>query len=436
MGLKIKPLTPQMVIIRDILLFSSATENYEKNIIERILETISPYITPDWKDWRIEDFQPHQLLGDPPDTKLINKLRYAIPTSSIASAFGLTELSEKTYRVIKLKMLNWPLTRTLIYSPYSISAKIHGDNIDNWLKVVKTMKPLLLSRTETDDRLKKDTTKTPTPRSTSTPRKTPSRTRSLQTPEDDNGNKAIAAALQKQTEIEVEKGLEASPIFTALKINPHLANATPKWCSSENIIKLDQTCAVFKHVLLLQRQAFEEGIQKVAQEAGMPSVAESIHRNLLSKESKFRKLSDKAIQYACGRRAEAIATKRSFYKPPNIGLESLLKSIPPSLTHLLDEEKLNECRMVVITSFFRLKNTINQRIRKKTASTAQSDVANKQVQKSPIQAVIHIPKRNPILKKKLLKAENSDYRGFVAGGFASKQKFGKKWVRRDPYSIL
>ncbi|KOB73346.1 Uncharacterized protein OBRU01_10887 [Operophtera brumata] len=203
---------------------------------------------------------------------------------------------------------------------------------------------------------------------------------------------------------EVEKGLEASPIFTALKINPQLANATPKWCSSENIIKLDQTCAVFKHVLLLQRQAFEEGIQKVAQEAGMPSVAESIHRNLLSKESKFRKLSDKAIQYACGRRADAIATRRSFYKPPNIGLDSLLKSIPPSLTHLFDEEKLTEC------------------IRQNGASTAQSDVANKQVQRSPIQAVSHIPQRNPILKKKLLKAEKSDYRGFVAGGLRFKTK--------------
>ncbi|KOB72409.1 Iron(III) dicitrate-binding protein [Operophtera brumata] len=217
---------------------------------------------------------------------------------------------------------------------------------------------------------------------------------------------------------EVEKSLEASPISTALKINPQLANATPKWCSSENIIKLDQTCAVFKHVLLLQRQAFEEGIQKVAQEAGITSVAESIHRNLLSKESKFRKLSDKAIQYACGRRADAIATRRSFYKPPNIGLDSLLKSIPPSLTHLFDEEKLTEC---IRQKVFSDKNTINQRIRTKIASTAQS-VANKQVQKSPIQAGSNIPKRNPILRKKLLKAENSDYRGFVAGGLRFKTK--------------
>lgn len=157
-------------------------------------------MTLDWKDWRI-DFQPHQLLGDPPDSKLINKLRYAIPTSSIASAFGLTELSEKTYRSIKFKMLNWPFTRTLIYAPYSTATKIHGDNTDNWLKVVKTMKPLLLPRTEADDRLKKDSIDTRSPRSTSTPRKTPPRTRSLQTPETDNGNKAIAAALQRQTEM-------------------------------------------------------------------------------------------------------------------------------------------------------------------------------------------------------------------------------------------
>lgn len=134
-----------MVTIREILLFSSSTEDYDKNATEKIIEVILPYMPSDWKDWKVEDLQPKQLLGDPPDPRLTNKLRFAIPTSAIASAFALTELSEKTYRNIKMKLISWPFTRTLVYAPYSLATKIHGDNIDNWLEVVKSMKPMLIS---------------------------------------------------------------------------------------------------------------------------------------------------------------------------------------------------------------------------------------------------------------------------------------------------
>lgn len=447
--------------IREILLHTATTASTAKDVVDQMHDAVLPFMPPEWKDWQIEDINIRELVGDPPDPKIINKLRYAIPTADIAAAFKLKELSEKTYKSIKLKMLDWPFTSALIYAPFALAAKIHGKNVENLLNVVRAMKPHLLSREETDGLLRGRPPGHGQKRSAS---RSPARTKKLKTPSTGEID-PVAAAIQKQSEMfsalmtqmmattnntaervieavnsiketpnqtadtniadstysdievesehddeegqdcqikspeapasathdreeaiaslcfdtmtteaeppipmasadmvakgakcqrlgsdtwnnlrykEAEKTLQGTPVFTALKVNPQLSNITPKWCNPEILLKIDKTLGVLTHALLLERQALEDGLQQVAREVKDPLVISSIQQNVLSKESNYRRISDQALQYACGRRAEIIAARRSYYSPSDKARDAVMQSIPPSTTHLFDETTLTE----------------------------------------------------------------------------------------------
>lgn len=453
-----------MPTIREILLHTATTASTSKDVVDQMHDAVLPFMPPEWKDWQIEDINIQKLVGDPPDPKIINKLRYAIPTADIAAAFKLKELSEKAYKTIKLKMLEWPFTSALIYAPFALAAKIHGKNVENILNVVRTMKPHLLSREETDGLLRGISPGHGQKRSASPPARSPARTKRLKTPSTGEVD-PVAAAIQKQSEMfsalmtqmmaatnntaervieavnsikeipnqtadtnmadstysdieveseyddeeeqncqikspeapasamhdreeaiaslcfdtitteaeppipmasadmvakgakcqrlgsdtwnnlrykEAEKTLQGTPVFTALKVNPQLSNITPKWCNPEILLKIDKTLGVLTHALLLERQALEDGLQQVAREVKDPLVITSIQQNVLSKESNYRRISDQALQYACGRRAEIIAARRSYYSPSDKACDAVMQSIPPSTTHLFDETMLTE----------------------------------------------------------------------------------------------
>ncbi|XP_061713461.1 uncharacterized protein LOC133522224 [Cydia pomonella] len=468
-----------MPTIREVLLLTGTTASTSKDPIDKLHDAILPFMPLDWKDWQIEDVNIQELIGDPPDPKIINKLRYAIPTADIAAAFSLKELSEKTYKSIKLKMLEWPFTRALIYAPYSLAVKIHGNNVENVLNAIRMMKPHLRSREETDNFLKGRSPSRASKRAPSTPTRSPIRSKRLRTPETTEKTQStrmdpIAAALEKQTEMfsalmqqmlaasnnttervvqavnavkertdriqvsddvqmadqtiaeadssysdidigsdneseegqeeqispsapvpiwndkteaiaglcfdtitteaeppvpaadadmvakgakcqrlgsdtwnnlrykDAEKTLHGTPVFTALKINPQLSKITPRWCNPDILLKIDKTLGVLTHAFLLERRALEDGLQQIAREVNDPLVIKSIHQNVLSKESGYRRISDQALQYVCGRRSEVISARRAFYSSSDMACDTVMQNIPPSKTHLFDEAMLSE----------------------------------------------------------------------------------------------
>lgn len=81
-----------MPTIREILLLSGTTESSSKNVIDKLHDAVMPFMPLEWKDWIVQWDTAHELVGDPPDPKIVNKLRYAIPTADIAAAFNLREL--------------------------------------------------------------------------------------------------------------------------------------------------------------------------------------------------------------------------------------------------------------------------------------------------------------------------------------------------------
>lgn len=136
---------------------------------------------------------------------------------------------------------------------------------------------------------------------------------------------------------EVQKLFQATPVFTALKVNSNLATVTPPWQLVSVLEKMDLCLGAITHGLLQQRDTFQEIYQKAS-----PQVRREISKNFLAPDSTFRKTSDALLQYTCGKRAEVIQQRRAIYKPANKTLNELLHSIPPSGNHLFSEPQLGE----------------------------------------------------------------------------------------------
>lgn len=136
---------------------------------------------------------------------------------------------------------------------------------------------------------------------------------------------------------EVQKQFQATPVFTALKVNSHLALATPFWHSVSILERMDTTLAAISHGLLQQRKHFEECCQNLS-----PDLKSQINKEILGADSKFKKTSDAILQYTCGKRSEIIQQRRQLYKASNKALNEILHDIPPSDTHLFSEKSLSE----------------------------------------------------------------------------------------------
>ncbi|KAI5652123.1 hypothetical protein NE865_00461 [Phthorimaea operculella] len=136
---------------------------------------------------------------------------------------------------------------------------------------------------------------------------------------------------------EVQKQFQATPVFTALKVNSHLALATPFWHSVSLLEKFDGTLAAISHGLLQQRKIFQDFCQNLS-----PELKSQINTELLGPDAKFRKTSDAILQFICGRRSEVISQRRQLYKAPNKAMNEVLHDIPPSGSHLFSEKELSE----------------------------------------------------------------------------------------------
>ena len=110
-------------------LFDLRAESAKDNeILDRIKSLAAGCLPPGWKDWKIIATSKDEVLEDPIDPQVLNKIRFALPTTGMVRAFNptITALSEKTYRDMKINMLRWPFCLGLVIAPSSLAAKIRG----------------------------------------------------------------------------------------------------------------------------------------------------------------------------------------------------------------------------------------------------------------------------------------------------------------------
>ncbi|CAH1963032.1 unnamed protein product [Acanthoscelides obtectus] len=90
----------------------------------------------------------------------VNKIRFALPTLELVKAFypEATSVGEKTYRNIKLRLLDWNLCRALIMSPRQVACQLRGSMAQAELfnKAVEPLKHTMRSRELTSEALSTD----------------------------------------------------------------------------------------------------------------------------------------------------------------------------------------------------------------------------------------------------------------------------------------
>nr|CAI5826076.1 unnamed protein product [Callosobruchus analis] len=123
-------------------------------------------------------------------------------------------------------------------------------------------------------------------------------------------------------------------------MNAQLKHLSPSNSYGDYLEKTEGSYGTICHGLLLQRTAFQEGLQNMIK--ACPSAAEVISKELLGEDCAFRHHSDNVLQFVCGKRSEAIKLRRKHISFPNHANLLPLNKIPPSESHLFDEAKLEE----------------------------------------------------------------------------------------------
>nr|CAH7721078.1 unnamed protein product [Callosobruchus chinensis] len=413
-------------------------------VFSRVKALIEDTLPEGWREWTVIDWTRDDLFGKRMDHKVLNKIRFALPSLELVKAFTpeAKSVGEKSYKNMKLRLLDWDICRALIVSPIQIAAKLRGSSAQAELfnKAVEPIKSTIISRqqiaealstdVETHDSRRRKRHFSESSSSEEEPlarRKLPKRKKrrlsssssdvnptearlshmegmienlfhlvsgnkenedtstnvSWQAPtigdelNDDPGAFCIEndwdtfSPVTREIEpvipradrvieqqglkcqrlgenswnkiryVDAQKKLQASPIFSTLKINSSLYNAyQPQSNSMKDILsKNDLAFGTIIHGLLKQRSNIQVALKEAADKH--PEAAESL-KSILAGGSEFRTTSDDLLQYACGKRSEVIEARRKLYEPKSSYYRSVLNEIPPSSTHLWDEDQLKE----------------------------------------------------------------------------------------------
>ncbi|KAF6204335.1 hypothetical protein GE061_002676 [Apolygus lucorum] len=136
--------------------------------------------------------------------------------------------------------------------------------------------------------------------------------------------------------LEAERRLKRSGVFQPLEMNPHFSNVAP--ASDYALWKQERLLASVTHGLLAQRKAFRKGCESLT--TLCPGAAPFIDQCFLQENTDFRAESDALLQFTCGKRAEVLAARRKAVEPNDAQSRRRLRLIPPSTTHLFDDEAL------------------------------------------------------------------------------------------------
>lgn len=139
--------------------------------------------------------------------------------------------------------------------------------------------------------------------------------------------------------MEAQKKLHASGVFSPLKTNLQM-NCTVSRSTCENLEKIEGVYGILTHGLLLQRKYFQEAIKILVTKH--PTISEEIKILFTDTSSSFKTTSDDLLQYVCGKRAEVIEARRKCFLPKNGIIEQTVRKIPPSKTHIFDQDQIKE----------------------------------------------------------------------------------------------
>nr|CAH7750068.1 unnamed protein product [Callosobruchus chinensis] len=139
---------------------------------------------------------------------------------------------------------------------------------------------------------------------------------------------------------DVQKRIHASPVFGSLSLNPQLKHLSPASPDMDFLDRTEGSYGTICHGLLLQRAAFQKAINNIL--AACPSAAHIVDAELTGVSSLFRQHSDNVLQFVCGKRAEAIELRRNRLAPINTNFGLALGKIPPSESHLFDENRVED----------------------------------------------------------------------------------------------
>ncbi|VEN37628.1 unnamed protein product [Callosobruchus maculatus] len=121
-------------------------------ILQRIKRLAVAHLPEGWRSWMVFGLSRKDILGAELDPQILSKIRFALPTVSLIQAFYQTAntISEKKYRDLKFRMLNWPFCVGLIMAPSSVASRIRGSAAQHelFLSAIVDLKPLLVSRKE------------------------------------------------------------------------------------------------------------------------------------------------------------------------------------------------------------------------------------------------------------------------------------------------
>nr|CAI5846546.1 unnamed protein product [Callosobruchus analis] len=353
------------------------------------------------------------LFDDGIQPQVINKLRFALPTVGLEKAFNpeAKSLSEKTYREMKLRMLNWPFCIGLVIGPPALASKIRGAELKHELVMSsqESVKPLLVSRVEASRQLAEDTSDVESTSTNGTKAVRGKKEGWLDRLEqiyessddydledhDDQENVAPSLDLgleeSNSTEVavvppetfdfnfvpetkeqepliprpdvrieaqgvtclllgqgtynriryaEAQKKLQASPVFSALQINPQLAVTSQNRGTSDQLSQTYAMLGTILHGLLVQREAFSNAVKALT--AKYPEIKRDVKDCFWDTKGDFKVISDDLVQYVSGKRAEVIEKRRKALRPRNTQICALLDAIPPSKTHLFEEDSLTD----------------------------------------------------------------------------------------------
>lgn len=134
-------------------LLEEEIELHEENaVLERVKLLAQRHLPDGWTSWRVVNLSKEEVFGEEIDPQMLNKLRFALPTIELVQAFfpDAADVSEKMFRKIKIKLLDWAFTRALIMGPPAIANRIRGSAAQTEIfnKAVVSLKPLLLSQKE------------------------------------------------------------------------------------------------------------------------------------------------------------------------------------------------------------------------------------------------------------------------------------------------
>lgn len=137
---------------------------------------------------------------------------------------------------------------------------------------------------------------------------------------------------------EVKDQFQASPGFCALKPNALLSGIlTPDLKCNAILSRFDLTLGAVLNGLLKGIMIFYEIVNNMPD-----NMKQTVGRAFITVESKYMQKFNSLVQYICGRRQELIQQRRELYKPPNKILKEALYKIPPSETHLFEDEAFKQ----------------------------------------------------------------------------------------------